>query len=123
MPTLTRLERSILCPVIAATSLCTSSVFAATHYIPAELNELSVQLVLQGRVDTARILLERAAVLSPENKVIRSNLNALKSLHGEVSLEPQVGLVAPANRGPELNQAKSSEMTEIPPLWPLFKGK
>lgn len=64
------------------------------HYNPVLLNEFALQKLRDGDVTTARILLERAALLAPEHAGIRSNLDILKaSIAGEKL--PPAGADAP----------------------------
>ncbi len=57
------------------------------HYDPAYLNEAAVAALVAGDRGTAAILLERAAVLAPQDTLIRENLAALRQ-GGAVHLLP-----------------------------------
>lgn len=48
------------------------------HYDPAYLNQAAMAALAIGERGTAVILLERAAVLAPQNTLIRDNLAALR---------------------------------------------
>ncbi|MBC7573561.1 MAG: hypothetical protein H7244_04420 [Herminiimonas sp.] len=51
---------------------------AHEHYDPAYLNEEAVDALAAGDRGTARILLERAALLAPADALVTENLAALK---------------------------------------------
>jgi hypothetical protein len=62
----------------AGGSLIATEPLDYAHMQPASLNEAAVRRVATGDIETARILLERAALLAPMNPVITANLAALR---------------------------------------------
>lgn len=82
------------------------------HHDPADLNEAALHLLKVGDGGTARILLERAAVLSPEDPVVRDNLVALRAYQEEAG-EVRVVIVTPDE--PAITP---QEKTALPAPWP-----
>jgi hypothetical protein len=82
------------------------------HHDPADLNEAALRLLKVGDGGTARILLERAAVLSPEDPVVRGNLLTLRAY------QDGTGEVRVATVTPDGFPAASPEMTAMPAPWP-----
>lgn len=90
----------LLLPIVLAQAGCTMTAPAAglrhEHYDPAYLNEEALAALAAGDRGTARILLERAAVLAPRNVVVRENLEVVRSggaLHVTRHLAPAVAAV------------------------------
>lgn len=99
------------------------------HYNPVLLNEFALQKLRDGDVRTARILLERAALLAPEHAGIRNNLDTLKaSIAGEKL--PPAGADAPngLSSGMSGSQSGGSSGSTVsggaispPPPFPLWQ--
>ena len=97
------------------------------HYQPAALNEVAMQYLNDGDVDTAMILLERAAVISPQDEVIAANLVEVRQLAGApqrlVRMVKRVAEPMIAS-SPEVQvPAASPENLPLPPLWPAVPAQ
>lgn len=85
------------------------------HYDPLILNEHALRLIRQGDADTAKILLQRAVRLMPDNQTILYNLQLLEGKVSDVSeTPPQSALATP----PQTPPAQSRLPPEPPALWP-----
>ena len=96
--------------------LAASGVLAAPDaHDPAALNESAMDAIRQGDLDTAWILLERAARVAPYDARIARNLRVL-SAH-------RAGTPAPEEpAAPQARQARQEQAPRIPPeppaIWP-----
>ena len=79
--------------LLACSTLLPAAVAQREHYDPAYLNEAAMTALAAGERGTAAILLERAAVLAPQNTLIRDNLAALRQ-GGVVRVMPAVSAQA-----------------------------
>lgn len=92
------------------------------HHDPAYLNEAAAAALSAGDRGTARILLERAAVLAPSNETIRNNLAALRQASTSNTVVETVGRIASeVSRKPNPGTAANpiqADMVE-PAIWPM----
>lgn len=89
----------ILSLQLACSSQPPSAATSREHYDPAYLNEAAMAALALGERSTAMILLERAAVLAPQNALVRDNLMALRrggALRVAPAIPVQATLPAPA---------------------------
>lgn len=110
---------------ILAIYLCFSLPVAATapqelpetfdHYHPGRLNQTAVERLRAGDAATARILLERAALLAPFEPSIAGNLAELRAYRQEPIVQH-----LPAEQQKASEPASTEDTMETPPaLWPL----
>jgi hypothetical protein len=113
----------------AGGSLIATEPLDYAHMQPASLNEAAVRRVAAGDIDTARILLERAALLAPKNQVITDNLAALlvyRKAPAQITREKAVPAEAVsaggrAGDGTKIPQASPGILPpplQIPDIWP-----
>lgn len=92
------------------------------HADPWQLNEAAADALAQPTPDlgTARILLERAALLAPEQAEIQANREALRRLQdGRARLLPALTLPATANTSATSATSANLPAEEaLPELWP-----
>lgn len=89
----------------ACSSLQPSATLPRAHYDPAYLNEAAIAALATGERGTAAILLERAAVLAPQDALIRDNLAALR----------RGGVVRSVSALPAQTRSASAPMTTASP--------
>ncbi|SNS82403.1 hypothetical protein SAMN06265795_10762 [Noviherbaspirillum humi] len=84
------------------------------HFDPASLNDYAVRKYQEGDRATARLLLERAHLLAPQDAAIARNLRIAR---GEEAPE---GLKGQRDTTPTASSPQEREKTEevLPPLWP-----
>ena len=103
------------------------------HYDPAYLNEAAVAAWSKGERGTALILLERAAVIAPQDRRILDNLETLRNA-GSRAVLMRYGPLPEGKVAPSSKQASAVEKATAPPapqsstpagpapeigLWPL----
>ena len=102
------------------------------HYDPAYLNEAAVAAWSRGERGAALILLERAAVIAPQDRHILENLEAVRKAGSRAVLMryaplPEGGVAAPLNDASAVEKATTPETpqsrTPVEPaseigLWP-----
>lgn len=98
------------------------------YYDPAYLNEAAIAALAAGERGTAVILLERAAVLAPQDVLIRDNLAAMRE-GGVVRVMPgvpvEVGARAPASASAQSPKTAPTAVNVDEPtlpgmgIWPL----
>lgn len=71
---------------VTGNPLGTATAAPRDHYDPASLNDAAVAAWSKGERGTARILLERAAVLAPQDARIRGNLGVVKGADNGTAL-------------------------------------
>lgn len=88
------------------------------HYDPIALNESAVAYMHDGDWDTARILLERAALLAPHDERIRRKLQELKA-QMDGSPHPPSTAVSPGKGDPERAPGATGNrlLHEPPAIW------
>jgi hypothetical protein len=86
---------------------------------PIDLNEAALAYAAQGEIETAWLLLERAALLAPADARIAANLAAVRGYRGAarrggIVVVPAHG-ASPQRSPPRPEHAPT---TPPPPLWP-----
>ena len=118
--------------VYAAALLLTGCATAPpiAHLDPIQLNELAVAKVRAGDTSTAWILLERAALLAPQDARIAANLRTMRDWRaGKRSAAPSasapdVRASTPFPLSPSGNPAVPSVLPPLPPAPPpIWNGK
>lgn len=112
---------------VLAIYLCFSLPVAATapqglpetfdHYHPAKLNQAAIERLQTGDSATARILLERAALLAPHEPSIAGNLAELRAYRNEpaIIVSPQPAEKPVSGETPAT--AATDAMEALPALW------
>ena len=88
------MARSVL--VATCLALLTGCATVADHYHPEALNEAAMDALVQGDVGTARILIERAARIDPNNTTIEHNRQMIVRVQKEGLSVREQGTVASA---------------------------
>lgn len=86
---------------------------AFDHYHPGQLNQSALVLLRDGDDSTARVLLERAALLAPHDPPISGNLAELRSYR-----EASLPIILRRHEAPSAETAKTAPADDLPALWP-----